>query len=139
MRHYCGTGGPALEQYTSLVIITPAVDTAWVEALVPLLRRGVIPTVLLLDPVSFARPEPFEPFDEALRLRSGQAQDRPFGGVYPEQCRRAQDRPCSGQTKSKGWDWRPFDKLRAPLERDAGAKSRVRVVPSLSRGRRVAR
>jgi uncharacterized protein (DUF58 family) len=75
MRHYCGPGGPALEQYTSLVIITPAVDTAWVEALVPLLRRGVIPTVLLLDPVSFARPEPF---DEALRLSSGQAQDRPF-------------------------------------------------------------
>jgi uncharacterized protein (DUF58 family) len=53
MRHYCGPGGLALEQHTSLVIITPAVDTAWVEALVPLLRRGVIPTVLLLDPVSF--------------------------------------------------------------------------------------
>jgi hypothetical protein len=75
MRHYCGTGGPALEQYTSLVIITPAVDTAWVEALVPLLRRGVIPTVLLLDPVSFARPEPFDPSAE---LRTGSAQDRPF-------------------------------------------------------------
>jgi uncharacterized protein (DUF58 family) len=44
---------PALEQYTSLVIITPAVDTAWVEALVPLLRCGAIPTVLLLDPASF--------------------------------------------------------------------------------------
>jgi len=58
MRHYCGTGGLALDQYTSLVIITPALDTAWVEALVPLLRRGVIPTVLLLDPVSFACPEP---------------------------------------------------------------------------------
>jgi uncharacterized protein (DUF58 family) len=48
---------PTLEQHTSLVIITPAVDTAWVEALVPLLRRGAIPTVLLLDPVSFACPE----------------------------------------------------------------------------------
>lgn len=43
----------ALEQHTSLVIITPDMDTAWVEALVPLLRRGAIPTVLLLDPVSF--------------------------------------------------------------------------------------
>jgi uncharacterized protein (DUF58 family) len=77
MRHYRGTGGPALEQYTSLVIITPAVDTAWVEALVPLLRRGVIPTVLLLDPVSFfARPEPFDgaqdrPFDPSAQLRTG--------------------------------------------------------------------
>jgi hypothetical protein len=45
--------GPTLEQRTSLVIITPAVDTAWVEALLPLLRCGAIPTVLLLDPASF--------------------------------------------------------------------------------------
>jgi len=44
---------PALEQHTSLVIITPDVDTTWVEALMPLLRRGAIPTVLLLDPASF--------------------------------------------------------------------------------------
>jgi uncharacterized protein (DUF58 family) len=37
----------------SLIIITPSVDTAWVEALVPLLRRGAVPTVLLLEPRSF--------------------------------------------------------------------------------------
>jgi hypothetical protein len=42
-----------LEQYASLIIITPAADSAWIQALVPLLRRGVIPTVLLLDSVSF--------------------------------------------------------------------------------------
>jgi uncharacterized protein (DUF58 family) len=45
--------GPALGQYASLVIVTPSSDTVWIEALVPLLRRGAIPTVLLLDPVSF--------------------------------------------------------------------------------------
>ncbi len=45
--------GPDLGQRASLVVITPAVDGDWVESLVPLLRRGVIPTVLLLDPVSF--------------------------------------------------------------------------------------
>jgi len=65
--------GPTLEQRTSLVIITPAVDTAWVEALLPLLRRGAIPTVLLLDPVSFAYPEPFDP---STGLRTGFAQDK---------------------------------------------------------------
>jgi uncharacterized protein (DUF58 family) len=62
---------PALEPYTSLVIITPAVDTAWVEALVPLLRRGVIPTVLLLDPVSFARHEPFDSAQDKQSRRGG--------------------------------------------------------------------
>jgi uncharacterized protein (DUF58 family) len=45
--------GSKLGRYASLVIITPAADGAWVEALVPLLRRGAIPTVLLLDPASF--------------------------------------------------------------------------------------
>jgi hypothetical protein len=28
-------------------------DRKWVEALIPLMERGVIPTVLLLDPLSF--------------------------------------------------------------------------------------
>jgi len=45
--------GPVLGQHASLVIIMPAVRGDWIEALVPLLWRGVTPTVLLLDPVSF--------------------------------------------------------------------------------------
>lgn len=43
----------AFRQPSSLVIITPAVEGDWVEALLPLLRRGAAPTVLLLDPISF--------------------------------------------------------------------------------------
>jgi uncharacterized protein (DUF58 family) len=49
--------GSKLGRYASLVIITPAADSGWIEALVPLLRRGVIPTVLLLDSVSFGGTE----------------------------------------------------------------------------------
>jgi uncharacterized protein (DUF58 family) len=45
--------GSAFGQCASLIIITPAVDESWIEPLVPLLRRGVTPTVLLLDPLSF--------------------------------------------------------------------------------------
>jgi uncharacterized protein (DUF58 family) len=44
---------PRFGERTSLIIITPNVAGDWVEALWPLLRRGAIPTVLLLDPVSF--------------------------------------------------------------------------------------
>lgn len=43
----------SLGQHASLIIVTPASESGWVEALVPLLRRGVVPTVLLLDPASF--------------------------------------------------------------------------------------
>lgn len=45
--------GSAFGQSASLIIITPAVDESWIEPLVPLLRRGIAPTVLLLDPASF--------------------------------------------------------------------------------------
>ena len=48
--------GPSLGQYASLVIITPSTETAWVEEMVSLVRQGVVPTVLLLDPASFGGP-----------------------------------------------------------------------------------
>jgi uncharacterized protein (DUF58 family) len=44
---------PRLERQASLVIITPSQQAAWIEALIPLLRRGAIPTVLLFDLSTF--------------------------------------------------------------------------------------
>ncbi len=44
---------PSIGSHASLIVITPSQDTSWVEALVSIVRRGVIPTVMLLDPVSF--------------------------------------------------------------------------------------
>ncbi|MFH1634607.1 MAG: transglutaminaseTgpA domain-containing protein [Chloroflexota bacterium] len=57
-------GGPPLEQIlqrmksslgrnSSLIIITPNLTPGWISALEMLRRLGIIPTVLLLDPVSF--------------------------------------------------------------------------------------
>ncbi len=49
----------------SLIIITS--DTSdWIEALLPLLWRGVVPTVLLLDPVSFGEDRPAGPTASVL-------------------------------------------------------------------------
>jgi uncharacterized protein (DUF58 family) len=42
-----------LGRQTTVVVITPSGDPAWVEALSPLLRLGVAPTAILLDPASF--------------------------------------------------------------------------------------
>jgi uncharacterized protein (DUF58 family) len=44
---------PVFGQITSLIIITAAMDGAWIEALMPVLQRGAVATILLLDPVSF--------------------------------------------------------------------------------------
>jgi hypothetical protein len=38
---------------TILALITPSCDPDWIAGLLPPMRRGVTPTVLLLDPVSF--------------------------------------------------------------------------------------
>jgi uncharacterized protein (DUF58 family) len=37
----------------TLAVITPSCDPGWVAGLLPPMRRGVTPTVVLLDPVSF--------------------------------------------------------------------------------------
>lgn len=46
MDHNLGRG-------TTLAVITPSCDPAWIAGLLPPMRRGVAPTVVLLDPVSF--------------------------------------------------------------------------------------
>jgi uncharacterized protein (DUF58 family) len=45
--------GPALKQRNGVVIITPDVEGSWLDSVALLLRRGVVPTVLLLDRASF--------------------------------------------------------------------------------------
>lgn len=40
---------PAMGQRASVIVITPAVDERWVQTLTLMMRRGAVPTVLLLD------------------------------------------------------------------------------------------
>jgi uncharacterized protein (DUF58 family) len=44
---------PNLGRGTALAVITPSCDPAWIAGLLPPMRRGVAPSVILLDPVSF--------------------------------------------------------------------------------------
>jgi hypothetical protein len=44
---------PALKQRSGLVIITPDVEGSWLDSVALLMRRGVVPTVLLLDRKAF--------------------------------------------------------------------------------------
>ncbi|MBI4787609.1 MAG: DUF58 domain-containing protein [Chloroflexi bacterium] len=44
---------PSLKGVSSLIIITPAAQGDWIETVLPLRWRGIVPTVLLLDPGSF--------------------------------------------------------------------------------------
>jgi uncharacterized protein (DUF58 family) len=44
---------PASRQPSSVIIITPSTHPEWIDALSPLMAQDAVPTVLLLDPVSF--------------------------------------------------------------------------------------
>lgn len=53
LQHYLERNGKSFGKQASLVVITANVSAGWVEALAHLQWRGNVPTVLLIDPVSF--------------------------------------------------------------------------------------
>jgi transglutaminase-like putative cysteine protease/uncharacterized protein (DUF58 family) len=57
----------SLEQNSSLVIITANLSPQWIDALELLKRSGIVPTVLIMDPVSFGGSGEIEPFRRRLR------------------------------------------------------------------------
>jgi hypothetical protein len=48
----------------TLAVITPSYDTAWVAGLLPPMRRGVAPVVVLMDAASFGSPPRYSPEEE---------------------------------------------------------------------------
>jgi len=61
---------PALGHRASLIIITASVSSDWLRSLPRLHRRGIQPTVILMDPASFGAPERSEPVARMLADRS---------------------------------------------------------------------
>jgi len=51
---------------SSLILITPATDGRWLEPLLLLMRRGIQPTVLLLDPLTYGGHTPPAPLSDRL-------------------------------------------------------------------------
>jgi uncharacterized protein (DUF58 family) len=57
---------PALGHRTSLIIITPSASSDWVSSLTRLQRRGISPTIILMDPVSFGASQRVDTLAEVL-------------------------------------------------------------------------
>lgn len=53
LKDYLQRAGQSLSSHCSLLIITANADLEWTQSLLPLMWRGIMPTVFLLDPVSF--------------------------------------------------------------------------------------
>ena len=92
-----------LRERASLIVITPAVRGQWPEALVRLLHRGALPTVLLLDPASFGG---------AGNARATQALLANLGIPCHLIPRTLLDRPEARPGKEGHWEW-----LRTPYGR----------------------
>jgi hypothetical protein len=99
----------ASSRQASLIIVTPDVDGDWPEALLPLMQRGAIPTVLLLDPVSFGgQGHPAGIMNSLSR----------WGVAHTLITRDLLDRPEARPGREGQWEWRTSATGRAiPIQR----------------------
>lgn len=103
-----------IRSHTSIILITPSLTDEWVEALLPLIWRGVTPTILLLDPASFG----------------GQGDSRPLVGLLSERgiahyliAKELLDLQQTQQGQSGRWEWRVSGRGKAVLVRKPGDMS----------------
>ena len=97
LKEYLHRVGKMLGSHSSLLIITACVDLEWTQSLIPLMWRGILPTVFLLDPVSFGGTEGTTAITNALQLIGV-----PCHVIPREMLNKPQARP--GQEGE--WEWR---------------------------------
>lgn len=104
----------AIGQRSSLVLVTANTNGAWVEALIPLMWRGIAPTVVLLDPHTFDPETEQAPTSRVLGLLADLGVRR---YVIP---RDYLDRPDARPGRQGQWEFRvsPFGRA-VPVNRPA--------------------
>jgi hypothetical protein len=70
LREYLHRIGPSLGSNCCLLIITTNASSEWTESLLPLMWRGILPTVFVFDPVSFGGSGDPKPLSDALQMMS---------------------------------------------------------------------
>lgn len=109
---------PAFRQSPSLILITSNTNPQWVDALLPLLQRGAVPTVLFLDPETYPKAETvdtFRPPTSALLSVFAELgiSRNVMGSSYFK-------RPEMQPGHQGEWDWRKTSSNRAFLAAGAG-------------------
>ncbi len=87
----------SIHRSASIIIVTPNVGTGWAEELLWLVHRGIAPTVLLLDPVSFGKE------DSAETLMNFFTE---YGITHNIVHRELFDRPEARPGTQGKWEWR---------------------------------
>ncbi|MGE5375012.1 MAG: DUF58 domain-containing protein [Bacteroidota bacterium] len=97
LQDYLHRIGPSLSSRSSLLVVTANASPGWTASLVPLMWRGVRPTVFLLDPLSFGGSMDTRPICDSL-----QAMDIPCHVIPREMLDKQQLWPGS----EGEWEWR---------------------------------
>jgi uncharacterized protein (DUF58 family) len=70
LHDYLPRMGQAVSSHSSLLIVTANTGVKWAESLIPLMWRGILPTVFLLDPLSFGGTKDTRSIAETLQMMS---------------------------------------------------------------------
>ncbi len=68
LRDYLQRTGQTLSSHCSLLIVTANADIEWAESLLPLMWRGIMPTIFLLDPISFGGTKDTKAITDTLQM-----------------------------------------------------------------------
>ena len=97
LQDYLQRAGRSFGSHCSLIIITANAETNWTQALMPLMWRGVMPTVFLFDPLTFGGSASIKAVSEIL-----QSLEVPCHVIPKEMLDTPQARPGhEGE-----WEWR---------------------------------
>jgi uncharacterized protein (DUF58 family) len=97
LKDFLQRAGSSLSSHCSLIIITANADAGWNQALMPLMWRGIMPTVFLLDPITFGGTMNTKPVSDIL-----QSMNVPCHVIPHELFDKPQARPGhEGE-----WEWR---------------------------------
>jgi uncharacterized protein (DUF58 family) len=97
LKEYLGRMGQMIGRHSSLLIITADTDAEWTESLLPLMWRGILPTVFMLDPISFGGTKNAKVIEETL-----QSLGIPCHVIPKEMLDKPQARPG----REGEWEWR---------------------------------
>ena len=86
-----------LGSHSSLLIVTACADQEWTQSLIPLMWRGIMPTVFLMDPVSFGGTKSTTAITNVLQLIGVPCH------VIP---REMLDKPQARPGQEGEWEWR---------------------------------
>lgn len=97
LKDYLLRVGASFSSHCSLLIITADTNPEWIQALIPLVWRGIMPTVFLFDPVTFGGSAETKGISQVLRSMSIPCH------VIPKELL---DQPQARPGHEGEWEWR---------------------------------